>query len=282
MSRQTDLIIRPAVPPKTKTVKLKLHSRWPALARDTAIGAILPVLALVLWQWAADRGHLNPMFLPAPAAILESFRALLATGELAQHLGISAQRAALGFLLGGGLGFLFGLAAGLSRKAEHTLDPSIQMLRMIPHLAFAPLVILWFGFGEVSKILIIAQGAFFPLYVNTFMGIRNVDNKLFEVSRVLRFSRRKRIFRLVLPAALPSILLGLRLSLALAWIGLVVAELIGSTSGIGFLLNVGKHTSDTALIFVGVLVFAAAGKLVDSLVRLLERKWLHWRDSYEG
>lgn len=257
-------------------------TRWKSFAVDLAIGAALPVLLIALWQWAAERGWTNPLFFPAPDVIAEAFGSLLSSGELFHHLGISVWRAFVGFLLGGSFGLLVGLFAGLSRKAEYVLDPSLQMLRTIPHLAIAPLVLLWFGFGEQSKIVIIALGAFFPLYVNTFMAIRNVDNKLFDVAKVLAFGRSKLLFRLVLPAVLPGILLGLRLSLALSWIGLVVAELIGSQSGIGFLINLGKQTSATEDIFVGVILFAIVGKLVDSFVRLLERKLLHWRESYQG
>lgn len=252
------------------------------LLKDFAVGASLPLFVLLAWQLAGNFGYLNPLFLPTPLSIAETFRDLLINGHLVVHLGDSIRRALFGFLLGGGLGFAFGIAVGLFRIAEYTLDPTMQMLRMIPHLAIAPLIILWFGFGEWSNVLIVAKGAFFSLYIHTFMGIRNVDNKLFDVARVLAFSKRKRLFRLVVPAALPQILLGMRMSLALSWIGLVVAELIGGNTGIGFLMNVGKQNSDTALIFVGVIVFAVVGKAVDSFVRYLERKWLHWQERFEG
>jgi sulfonate transport system permease protein len=153
---------------------------------------------------------------------------------------------------------------------------------MIPHLAVTPLFILWFGFGELSKILLIAKGAFFPLYINTFLGIRNVDNKLFDVSRVLEFSRMKQIVWLIFPAALPNILLGVRLSLGVAWLGLVVAELMGSSNGIGYLILDARQFSNTSVVFVGIMIFAIVGKVTDSLVRLLERKLLSWQDNYRG
>lgn len=207
---------------------------------------------------------------------------MLVTGELTHHLGVSMGRAGIGFLIGGVLGLLFGVLTGLFRSVEYVLDPSVQVLRLVPHLAIAPLIILWFGFGEMSKVVIIMTGSFFPLYINTFMGIRNVDNKLFEVARVLGFSPYQKLRRLILPAALPGILLGLRLSLAVAWIGLVVAELIGSQSGIGFLINEAKQNSNTEVVFVGIIIFAIVGKLIDSLFRIIERKFLFWRDSYEG
>ncbi|WP_150273394.1 ABC transporter permease [Paenibacillus tepidiphilus] len=253
-----------------------------ALRSDWWVGALLPAAAIAVWQLAGSTGLVSPEFLPTPLAILAAFTELAVHGGLSHHLGVSIGRAGLGFLIGAMLGLLLGTLTGLFRRAEYMLDPGVQVLRLVPHLAIAPLIILWFGFGEVSKIVIIMSGSFFPLYVNTFMGIRGVDNKLFEVARVLGFSPWQRLRRLVLPAALPGILLGLRLSMAVAWIGLVVAELIGSQSGVGFLINEAKQNSNTPVIFVGIVIFAVVGKLIDSLFRLIERKALHWRDSYQG
>jgi sulfonate transport system permease protein len=222
------------------------------------------------------------MLFPTPLTIFEAFAQLSSTGELWQHLGISVTRTALGFGLGGGIGLLLGLVVGLFRKSEKALDPTVQMIRMIPSLAVAPLFVLWFGIGEESKVLLIAKGAFFPLYINTFLGIRSVDRKLFDVTKVLGFSRLKQIVRLVLPASLPHILLGVRISLGVAWLGLVVAELMASTSGIGYLMSDARQFTKTPIVFVGIIVFALVGKLSDSFVRLLERRWLRWQDTYKG
>ncbi|WP_339798676.1 ABC transporter permease [Paenibacillus sp. FSL R5-0744] len=265
-----------------KLEKSAVPIAWKSLLSDWGTGAIIPVVTIVIWQLAGSTGLISAQFLPTPLSIARAFTGLLVTGELTHHLGVSMGRAGVGFLIGGVLGLLFGVLTGLFRSVEYVLDPSVQVLRLVPHLAIAPLIILWFGFGEMSKVVIILTGSFFPLYINTFMGIRNVDNKLFEVSRVLGFSPYQRLRRLILPAALPGILLGLRLSLAVAWIGLVVAELIGSQSGIGFLINEAKQNSNTEVVFVGIIIFAIVGKLIDSLFRIIERKFLFWRDSYEG
>ncbi|MEK4293106.1 ABC transporter permease [Paenibacillus sp. FSL H8-0261] len=265
-----------------KLEKSAVPIAWKSLLSDWGTGAIIPVITIVLWQLAGSTGLISAQFLPTPLSIARAFTGLLVTGELTHHLGVSMGRAGVGFLIGGVLGLLFGVLTGLFRSVEYVLDPSVQVLRLVPHLAIAPLIILWFGFGEMSKVVIILTGSFFPLYINTFMGIRNVDNKLFEVSRVLGFSPYQKLRRLILPAALPGILLGLRLSLAVAWIGLVVAELIGSQSGIGFLINEAKQNSNTEVVFVGIIIFAIVGKLIDSLFRIIERKFLFWRDSYEG
>lgn len=261
---------------------IRARSAWKTLLRDIGAGLAIPAALLAVWQLAGSAGLISPAFMPTPAVILSSLLQLAGSGELAHHLGISLERAGLGFLIGGALGIALGLFAGISRTFGYLVDPSVQVLRLVPHLAIAPLIILWFGFGEVSKVAIIISGSFFPLYINTYTGIRGADGKLLEVGRTLDFGAYKKLKRIILPAALPNILLGVRLSLGAAWIGLVVAELIGSQSGVGFLINNAKQNADTKLIFAGIIIFAVAGKLIDSLVRLLERKLLKWRDHYRG
>ncbi len=245
-------------------------------------GLLLPVLTLIVWEIVGTVGQISPTVLPTPHLIAEELYNFTRSGELVFHLRISLWRSLLGFLLGGSVGLAFGIFSGFSRHAEKQLDPSIQMLRTVPHLVITPLFILWFGFGELSKILLIALGAFFPLYVNTFLGIRSVEANLFEVARVLNFSRRNQITKLIIPAALPNILLGIRLSLGAAWLGLVVAEMMGSSEGIGYLIMDARYFSITSLVFVGILIFAIVGKLTDSLVKLLEKRLLRWRESYLG
>ncbi|MGN7457984.1 ABC transporter permease [Paenibacillus pasadenensis] len=257
-------------------------SRTKAALLNALVGLLLPLSILAAWQAAAWGGWLNEVLLPPPSAIAEEFAAMSRSGELPLNLGISAWRALLGFVLGGGLGLAAGLWVGFSWRAERLVDPTLQMLRMLPHLAVAPLFILWFGFGEASKILLIAKGAFFPLYVNAFLGVRSVDRQLFDVARVLQFTRSQTLRHLILPAALPSILLGVRLSLGVSWLGLVVAELMGSSDGLGYILNDARSFSLTSVIFVGILVFAAAGKLTDSIVKLLERRLLRWQTTLKG
>ncbi|PEW74667.1 sulfonate ABC transporter permease [Bacillus cereus] len=242
----------------------------------------IPVIILIIWQLAGVFGLVSKTVLPTPLDIFLAFQELIKTGELFGHLSISVFRAAAGFFIGGGLGIILGTIVGFSTRSEQYLDPSVQMLRIVPHLAVAPLFVLWFGFGETSKVLLIADGAFFPLYVNAFLGIRGVDSKLFDVARVLEFSKRKLITKLILPAALPNLLLGARLSLGVAWVSLVVAELMGSTEGIGYMIMDARQFSNTDIVFVGIIIFAFVGKFSDSLVRLLEVKFLRWRDNFKG
>ncbi|HEE9031942.1 ABC transporter permease [Bacillus cereus] len=242
----------------------------------------IPVIILIIWQLAGVFGLVSKIVLPTPLDIFLAFQELIKTGELFGHLSISVFRAAAGFFIGGGLGIILGTIVGFSTRSEQYLDPSVQMLRTVPHLAVAPLFVLWFGFGETSKVLLIADGAFFPLYVNAFLGIRGVDSKLFDVARVLEFSKRKLITKLILPSALPNLLLGARLSLGVAWVSLVVAELMGSTEGIGYMIMDARQFSNTDIVFVGIIIFAFVGKFSDSLVRLLEAKFLRWRDNFKG
>ncbi|WP_428912512.1 ABC transporter permease [Niallia sp. Krafla_26] len=245
-------------------------------------GVVVPLIMIIIWQLVGTFFEIPKTVLPTPLDILQTFQALIVSGELASHLQISLTRAVIGFLIGAGLGLLFGAITGLSNLIEQYVDPTLQMLRTIPHLALTPLFILWFGLGELSKVLLIGLGAFFPIYVNTLSGIRGVDKKLFDVARILEFSKRKQITKLIFPAALPNILLGVRLSLGAAWLGLVVSELMGASEGIGYLIMDARQFSRTDVVFVGIILFAVGGKLGDSLVRFLESKLLKWRDNFDG
>lgn len=245
-------------------------------------GFILPVIIIIIWQLIGSLGWVTKTVLPTPWEIILAAKNLAVSGVLFTNMKVSIIRAACGFVIGGGLGLALGTLVGLSAKSESLLDPTLQMVRTIPHLAITPLFILWFGLGEESKILLIGLGAFFPLYVNTFLGIRKVDARLFEVARILEFSKWKQIKLLIVPSALPNILLGIRLSLGAAWLSLVVAELMGSTSGLGYMMMDARQFSNTDIVFVGIIIFAIVGKLTDSLVRLMEKHFLKWQDTYKG
>ncbi|MED3763837.1 ABC transporter permease [Ureibacillus terrenus] len=245
-------------------------------------GLVFPLLVIIIWQIVSSSGLVSVTVLPSPLQIVSTFYQLIISGVLLEHLQISIYRAAAGFLLGGGIALILGFLVGFSKQFESYLDPTMQMLRTIPSLAVTPLFILWFGFDELSKILLIAFASFFPLYVNTYNGIRSVDMKLFEVAQVLEFSRWKKVTKLILPSALGHILVGIRLSLGIAWLSLVVAELMGSSSGVGYMIMDARQFSQTDKVFVGIIIFGVVGKLTDSLVRLLEKKLLKWQTNFEG
>lgn len=280
MSNQAGVLSRTVERKKdSKKTSVKRQGKTPVTHYWLRVLA-LPVGILIVWELAGAFGMISATLLPRPSEIVIAFKDLIKTGELYSHFKISLFRALLGFLVGGGLGLAAGLAVGFSSKTEQTLDPTLQMMRTIPSLAVIPLFILWFGFGELSKILLISKAAFFPLYVNAFLGIRGVDSKLFDVAKVLQFSKWKQITKLILPAALPNILLGLRLSLGAAWLALVAAELMGSSEGIGYLIMDARQFSQTSVVFVGIIIFAVFGKASDSLVRYFEKRLLKWRDSF--
>jgi sulfonate transport system permease protein len=258
--------------------KKKTPSKLPSILRAITI----PLIVLIVWEILARQGVLAINLFSSPILIVEKSIELLQTGELQKHLGISLQRALIGFGLGGFLGLAFGVWVGMKKKTEQYFNPTLQMIRTVPLLAITPLFILWFGFGELSKVLLIAMGAFFPLYLQSFLGVRNVDNKLFEVAKVLEFSTVEKITKVLFPASLPNILLGLRLSLSTAWMCLVAAELLGADKGVGFMIQDARAFMATDKVFVGIIIFALIGKISDSLVRVLEERLLKWQDSFKA
>ncbi|TFH61371.1 ABC transporter permease [Peribacillus frigoritolerans] len=272
----------------TQTVAQNKHlvirdtTKQSKLAKSALRGSVLPVVVLIAWQALGSVGILPAQLFSSPLFIVMTFIDLVQSGEMGMHLQISLTRAFLGFALGGFLGLLLGVIVGMQKKSEEYLNPSIQMLRTVPLLAITPLFIMWFGFGELSKVLLIALGAFFPLYLQTFLGLRNVDKKLYDVALILEFSRREQITKLMIPAALPNILLGIRLALSAAWMCLVVAELLGADRGVGFMIQDARSFMQTDVVFVGIIIFALAGKISDSLVRFLENHLLKWQDSFKA
>lgn len=206
---------------------------------------------------------------------------LLISGELWQHVKVSAGRALLGLFIGGGLGLLLGLLNGSSRFASTLLDTTLQMIRNIPTLALIPLVILWFGIDETAKLFLVAVGVFFPIYINTYHGIRSVDPQLIEMGKSYGLSRWQLYKEIILPGAMPSILVGLRFALGLVWVLLIVAETISAQAGIGYMTMNAREFLQTDVVLVGILLYALLGKLADVLAQLLERYLLRWHAGYQ-
>lgn len=242
---------------------------------------IVPVLILIAWEYAARSGVLSSRVLPEPLAVVRAAWQLLLTGQLWSNLKVSAGRAFAGLLVGGGLGLALGFLTGLSRRAEVVLDTTLQMLRNIPPLALIPLVILWFGIDEGAKLFLVAFGVFFPLYLNTFHGIRTVDRGLIEMARSYGLSGWRLYREVILPGALPSIMVGLRYALGLMWVLLIVAETISASSGIGYMTMNAREFLQTDIMLVGILMYALLGKLADVAARRLERVCLRWHPSYQ-
>jgi sulfonate transport system permease protein len=259
-----------------KRTRLGLDAAW---LRPLAPWAV-PLLLLILWQAAGQFGWLSSRILPEPLAVVRAFWTLALSGELYTHVKVSLGRAICGFVVGGGLGLMLGLLTGTFRSAETLLDTTLQMVRNIPALALIPLVILWFGIEETAKLFLVAIGVFFPVYLNTFHGIRSVDKGLIEMARTYGLSGWPLYRDVILPGALPSILVGVRFSLGLVWVLLIVAETISAQAGIGYMTMNAREFLQTDVVLVGILLYALLGKLADAFSRSLERHWLRWHPGY--
>ena len=241
----------------------------------------VPLLLVSAWQLSSVQGWISVRVLPAPLSVVDSAWGLAASGELWKHVQISAGRALLGLAVGGGLGLVLGLLTGSIRWVEILLDSTLQMVRNIPALALIPLVILWFGIDETAKLFLISVAVFFPIYINTFHGIRNVDVGLIEMGRTYGLSQWGLYRHIILPGALSSILVGLRFSLGLMWVILIVAETISAQAGIGYLTMNAREFLQTDVVLVGILLYAILGKLADVFAKALERYWLRWHPGYQ-
>jgi sulfonate transport system permease protein len=247
---------------------------------------VLSLLVVVgLWQLASSTGLLPASKLASPASIVHTAYTLIITnsptyGTLQGSLLASFERWAIGFALGVSIGVLLAVLTGLSRVGEIVADPILQALRSVPLLGLIPLFIVWFGIGQLPKVLFVMLSALFPVYLNTFAGIRGVDSKLGELGRVLGLRRGEMIRHIVLPGALPSALTGLQLSVISSLLALVVGEQINATSGLGFMITQAQQFLNNSVIMVALIVYAILGLLLNGAVRLLERKALAWRRDF--
>lgn len=244
-------------------------------------GLAVPVAIIVLLEIVVRIGWVPSYQMPAPSEIAVTLIDL-ANGALWKHIGASLVRVLSGFAIGASLALLFAAWVGLSREAEAYLEPTFAGLRSIPSLAWVPLLLLWLGIGETSKVVLIAIGAFFPVYLNGVSAIRGIDRKLVEVGQVFGFSQRQMTLHVFLPAAMPGLFTGLRSGLSLSWMFLVAAELIAATKGLGYLLSDGRETSRPDIVLAAIIVLAVLGKLSDGVLAALEKRFLSWRDSFKG
>lgn len=238
---------------------------------------VSPIGIVLLWQLASTTGILEERKLAAPTQIGATAVDLVRDGTLGTETLISVQRVAIGFTIGAVIGLVLAVVAGLSRIGEDAIDPPMQMLRTLPHFGLVSLFIIWFGVDETPKIALIAMGATFPLYLNTFGGIRGIERKTLEAAKSMHLTWTQRIRHVVIPGALPQTLVGLRQSLGIAWLSLIVAETIATQTGIGAMINQAREFSQTDIVVVGLAVYSLLGLATDSVVRYLERKALAWR-----
>jgi sulfonate transport system permease protein len=242
-----------------------------------------PVAILIIWQILADAGWLSPTAAPAPSVIARTAWQLWQQGVLGPDLVVSLlHRALVGFALGLSVGVVTGVLGGLLRSGENLFNGVVQILNTIPILAILPVMIVWFGIGETPKILIIAFGAYVPMYLNLFAAIRGVDQRLVEMARTTGAGRWRLLTRVMFPGSLAGFLVGLRFSLAFSILGLVAAETVNTTVGIGFLITNGQTYMQPDQVWVGLVIYAILGLLADQFVRLLQRVLLRWRPSYQA
>lgn len=263
--------------------ELPLTGRRRTLRVPRGVRRLVVIAALAaLWQAASAVGWLSVETLPSPVQAATTAAGMLGSGELGGAILTSLRRVAVGVLIGVPVGLALALVSGLFRSVEDIVDSPLQMLRTLPFLGITPLFILWFGIGDTPKIALVVLGVVFPVYINAFAGIRNVDAKLVEVARTFGVRRWSLAWTVVLPAALPSILIGLRVALGTAWLALVVGEQINGDGGIGELMLEAQDNLRTDRILVCLVVYAALGLASDALVRVLERSLLTWRQSFAG
>lgn len=245
------------------------------------LGWIVPFALALAWELAVRGGWSNGRLLPPPSRITETLWALAVSGELAAHVVATSVRVAWGFAAGATVGILAGALTGAVPLARRLLDPTIQALRAIPSIAWVPLFILWFGIFETSKIVLIAAGVFFPVYLGVASAVLSVDRRIVEVGRAFRLSRPALVRRVLLPAILPQTVTALRTGLGLGWMFVVAAEFMGASEGLGYLLVDGQQLGKADQIVAAILVFAALGKISDAGLAAASEPLLRWQDRHQ-
>jgi ABC-type nitrate/sulfonate/bicarbonate transport system permease component len=244
--------------------------------RHTLAGLIGTLVFFGSWETLSRCGLVNDVMLPAPTTILRSAWALVITGELLSHLGASLLRAAIGFVGGSVLAVLLGVAMAQLPLLHAAINPLVQMFRAVPSLAFVPLAIFWFGIGESSKIFLIAWGVFFPVWVNTYLGVRDTNPLLGRAAASLGATGWRNFVFVVIPGALPFIIAGLRVSLSVALVVLVAAELTGAVFGVGYLIQMSQQVFRVDQMFVGLVVLGVMGFTADFAFERAVRWLLPW------
>ncbi len=251
-------------------------ARW---VRPT-LGFLLPVALAVFWEIAVRMGLSNGRLVPPPSVIWTTFTDLARTGELQTHALATLSRVAAGFVCGVAAGTIVGAITGYSVLSHRLVDPTLQALRSIPSIAWVPLFILWFGIFEASKIILIAVGVFFPVYLGVMGAVISVDRKIVEVGRVFRLSGPAMVRRILLPAVMPAYVLSLRAGLGLGWMFVVAAEFLGASTGLGFLLIDGQQLGKPAQIVAAIVAFAILGKTTDWIIARVAAPFLRWEDRF--
>jgi sulfonate transport system permease protein len=248
---------------------------------SSAVGWIVPAVLLTLWAIASRRVWVAPQILPAPGTVWQTLLEQARSGDLFINFGISLGRVAVGFTLGCVIGLALGIAMGLSRRVEDYLSPTFNAISQVPVLGWLPLAMMVLGIGESLKFVIIAHASLVPVAINTLKGIRSVPRSYIEVARAFQFSKRQLLRKVVFPATVPSIFVGLRYGLTQAWLSLVTVELLASSEGLGFLIVWGRQLFQLDLVLAAIIVVGVVGLLLDRGLARIEKRLLRWRPVWD-
>ncbi|MDO3647975.1 ABC transporter permease [Nocardia mangyaensis] len=258
-------------PPRARAPRQR--PRWLSLG----LRAALPAAIVVAWWAGSASGAISPRVIAGPAAVWSAFVELFESGQLVDFALASFGRASAGVALGVSVGLVLGLLSGLSSLGEELVDSTLQIVRAVPFLALVPLFIAWFGIDELYKVLLIAVATMPPMYAYTYLGVRNVDRKMVEAARSFGLTGPRLVLEVIIPAALPGILMALRVCLSISITGLIAAEQVGTQEGVGYLVTLAQEYNRTDYMVLCVVLYALLGLVFDMLVRLAERYGMPWR-----
>ncbi|MDR1538753.1 MAG: ABC transporter permease [Clostridiales bacterium] len=247
--------------------------------RRVALGLTPPVAIVLLWWYVTYTGKVPPMILPSLPAVGNAFKNNVLSGQLLADLGISLTRVVKGYLVAASLGVVVGTLIGVSRRFDELLSPTLHAIRSIPMMAWLPLIILWCGIGEESKIVIIVISAFFPVMINTIGGITDTPQQYLEVARLGKMGAFRTFWKVYLPSAVPQIFVGLRLGLSISWIALVASELLAANSGIGFRISDSRIKIRPEGIFMGIIVIGIIGVILDKGLTTIAKRATRWNSG---
>jgi sulfonate transport system permease protein len=257
-------------------------SRIGKISYNVFLKLLAPVLLVLVWYAASNAGILNPNILPSPVKVVETLFKLISNGKLGKNLLVSGKRVLKGFAIGTGIGIVLGVFMGLSKTLNKILSSLVSIFRPIPMIAWIPLLILWLGIGEETKVAVIIIGTLWPVLLNTIGGILSVDKKLLEVAQVLEKGKKEILLNVILPAAWPSIITGIRLGISTAWTCVVAAEMIAASSGVGYMITYARELSQPDVVLVGVFTIGVVGLLIDFLIMRIQKRLLRWNYIQQG
>ena len=255
---------------------------WLRRRQNLLIGSVGVLVVLVVWQLVVEAGLVRPIILPGPVAIAEALKTMFSTPAVLTDLAVSGSELAIGFGLAVVVGLVLGVAMGWYSRLNAALDPFVTFLYNTPRVALMPLLIIWFGIGIWSKVAVVFLGAFFPIVMSTADGIRGLDNSWVRAARSFGASDWQLFRTVALPGSVPFILTGFRLGIGHALIGVVVGELVAAQHGIGLILARAGQTFQTPTVFAAIVVVAVTGLVLNSLLRLLEKRFQKWKPSLGG